>query len=67
MPKPLVLDPTTSRERELATGDLTLPADPTTALGAATKQYVDGNLPIDGGNFADTYVGSPFAFDGGAF
>lgn len=47
MPKPLVLDATTSSWRELASGDLTLPADPTTALAAATKQYVD-NVTVGG-------------------
>ena len=41
MAKPLIVDPTTSVPAELSTGDLTLPADPTTALGAATKQSVD--------------------------
>jgi hypothetical protein len=25
------------------------------------------NVPVDGGTFADTYVGSPYSFDGGSF
>ncbi len=49
VPKPIVLDPTTSGQRELNSGDLTLPADPTTALGAATKQSVDASslVPVN--------------------
>lgn len=66
MAKPLVMD-TSGQERQLTTGQLDLPGNPTTALGATPKQYVDGNLPIDGGAFTDTYVGAGFSFDGGAF
>jgi hypothetical protein len=36
-------------------GPLTLAADPSTALGAVTKQYADAHLFVDAGNDANTY------------
>jgi hypothetical protein len=39
--KPIVVGAAPSYLSELNTGDLALPSNPTTALGAATKQYVD--------------------------
>lgn len=44
-----------------------LPADPSTNLQAATKQYVDARATIDGGSFADVYLGTGTNFDGGGF
>lgn len=41
MAKPLVRDTASQLVAELAAGQLDLPADPTTNLGASTKQYVD--------------------------
>lgn len=53
------------------TGPLTLAADPTTNLQAATKQYVDSNatLVADGGNFdsGSSIVSASSTFDGGSF
>ena len=53
------------------TGFVTLHADPTANLHAATKQYVDSNaiLVADGGNFDSgaSLVTSSTTFDGGSF
>lgn len=53
------------------TGFVTLHADPTANLHAATKQYVDSNaiLVADGGNFDSgaSLVTSSSTFDGGSF
>src|SRR5579864_1921559 len=46
---------------------ITVPLDPTAPLQVATKQYVDGNLPLDGGNYGDTYNGTTFDIDGGLY
>lgn len=65
MPRALVLAGNAMAEH--SAGDLALPADPVSALGAATKQYVDSTRPIDGGSFADTYTGGVPTVDGGSF
>ena len=54
------------------TGFLTLNADPTANLHAATKQYVDsstGTLVADGGNFdsGTSLVSTSTTYDGGSF
>jgi hypothetical protein len=54
------------------TGAITLAADPTAALHAATKQYVDsnaGSVTVDGGNFANgtSLVTTSSTIDGGSF
>jgi hypothetical protein len=53
------------------TGFVTLHANPTSNLHAATKQYVDSNaiLVADGGNFDSgaSLVTSSSTFDGGSF
>ena len=54
------------------TGAITLAADPTAALHAATKQYVDsnaGSVTVDGGNFANgtSIVTTSSTIDGGSF
>ena len=67
MAKPIVLNTNGSQSQLPASTPLDLAADPTSALQAATKQYVDGNLPLDGGNFSDTYVGAGFNINGGSF
>jgi hypothetical protein len=54
------------------TGLLTLSADPTANLHAATKQYVDasiGTIVADGGNFdsGTSLVSTSTTYDGGSF
>ena len=53
------------------TGFLTLNADPTAILHAATKQYVDSKavLVADGGNFDSgaSLVSTSTTYDGGSF
>ena len=65
---PLVSGTTTNYPTELPAGDTIQPiVDHVAEANPHTQYFLIASAYIDGGNYTDTYLGSPFATDGGSF